>query len=138
MEHSKLSSEHQNNLSHFMAMAYVAQIDGKLKKKEIALLKGFAIELGIEPNEYEQILQKPYRPIIRSSNSTTKRLKRIFSMFKIVFANHKMDRNERFFIYRYALQIGFSKSNARKVIRKSSAMFTGEFDFNAYDSFVKG
>lgn len=120
-----------------MAMAYMAQVDGKLKKKEIALLKDFALKLNIRPHEYRFIIRNPTRPPLNPSSSTANRMRRIFSMFKIVFANHKMNRKERLFMYRYALQIGFSKSNARKVINRSQAMFTGNFDFDSYDNFIK-
>ena len=38
----------------------------------------------------------------------------------------------------YMAQVdGELKNNARKVINKSNAMFTGKFDFESYDSFVK-
>ena len=57
-----------------------------------------------------------------ASTYTINRLKRIFAIFRIVFAYNKMNRKERQFIYPYALQIGFSKNNARMVIAKSSAM----------------
>ena len=137
MENGKLSLEHQNNLSHFTAMVYMAQVDGKFKKQELFVLEDFAIQLGISPDEYQHILNHPMRPQIMPSRTTSNRMKRIFSMFKIIYANNKMNRKERLFAYRYTLQIGFSKSNARKVINKSSAMFSGDFDFDAFDGFVK-
>ncbi len=93
--------------------------------------------MGIQPHEYDTNMAQPSRPPVSPSTSTSKRLKRIFAAFKIVFANHKMNRQERLFMNRYALQIGLSKNNARKVIQKSAAMFTGDFDFEDYDNFVK-
>ena len=69
-----------------------------------------------------------------ASTYTINRLKRIFAIFRIVFAYNKMNRKERQFIYPYALQIGFSKNNARKVVAKSTAMFTGSIDFEDYNS----
>jgi len=131
------SLEHRNNLSHFKAMVYMAQVDGRLKDKELLLLEKFALKMGIGQSQYDELISNPQRPPLNPSSSTSKRLKRIFDMFKIVFANHKMNRKERLFIYRYALQIGFSKSNARKVIDKSHAMFSGNFDFEDYNNFVK-
>jgi uncharacterized tellurite resistance protein B-like protein len=137
MENQINNTVHENNLLHFTAMVYMAQLDGTLKKKEIALLTDFSKKMGIEPHEFNKIMKNPTRPPLKPSTSTSNRMKRIFSMFKIVFVNRKMHHKERLFIYRYALQIGFSKSNARKVIHKSTAMFTGKFDFDTYDSFVK-
>ncbi|MCM4152936.1 hypothetical protein DHD05_15195 [Arenibacter sp. N53] len=137
MQNRTSSLEHENNLAHFTAMVYMAQVDGQIKKEEIALLKLFADKMGLGLQEYEYIISNPSRPSVSPSTSTGRRLRRIFDMFKIVFANHNMNGKERLFLYRYALQIGFCKNNARKVIDKSTAMFTGNFEFEDYNDFVK-
>lgn len=131
------SKEHSNNFAHFSAMTYTLNLDGDIAPKEKILLKSFARKLNITEQEFQMILKDPKRYPIQKPTNSEKRLRRIFDMFKIIFADHKIDDEEREFIYEYATALGFSDNNIKKVIDRSIAMFSGKFDFEDYDHFIK-
>ncbi len=122
---------------HFSSLVYLAHVDGSLDQEEENMLLEFAKRLGISREDYKNMMANPMQnPIKRVSNSES-RLRRIFDMFKVVFADYNFDDRERRFVYKYALQLGFCKTNVRKVVNRSIEMFTGKFDFEDYASFIR-
>jgi uncharacterized tellurite resistance protein B-like protein len=122
---------------HFASLVYLAHVDGSLHQEEEKMLLEFAKRLDISKEDYKNIMANPMQcPVKRVSNSEA-RLRRIFDMFRVVFADYDFDDRERIFVYKYALQLGFSKTNVRKVVNRSIAMFTGKFDFEDYANFIR-
>jgi uncharacterized tellurite resistance protein B-like protein len=137
----KTEAENRNDKTHkyphFASLVYLAHADGSLHHDEEKLLLEFAKRLMISKEDYKKIMANPGQyPIKRVTNSEA-RLRRMFDMFKVVFADLDFDDRERIFVYKYALQLGFSKTNVRKVVNRSIAMFTGKFDFEDYANFIR-
>lgn len=122
---------------HFSSLVYLAHVDGSLDSEEEKMLLDFAKRIGINKEDYTNMMANPMQyPITRVSNSEA-RLRCIFDMFKVVFADYDFDNRERRFVYKYALQLGFSKTNVRKVVNRSIAMFSSKFDFEDYANFIR-
>ena len=93
--------------------------------------------MQIDDQEYAYILKNPAKyPIYPPSNSE-KRLRRIFDMFQIIFADHHINESEKTLVYQYAVQLGYSKTNVERIIDRAVQMFAGEFEFEDFEHFVK-
>ncbi|MGB5418642.1 TerB family tellurite resistance protein [Algibacter sp.] len=130
------SKDHSKKFAHFSALVFIAQIDGEICADEVLLLKGFAKKLGIDNNEYHMIMDNPSQFPVQKTSDLNKRLRRLFEMFQIIFANNIIDDNERKMVYQYAIELGFSPNKANSVIDKSIELFTGKFSFHDYSDIV--
>ena len=131
------SQQHSNNFAHFAALVYIAQVDGVINKKELVILKNMAKKLDISEKTYRRLIDKPEQFPIVAPTTSDRRLERIFNMFKIIFSDHIITNRERELVYIYAKALGFSKTNIKKVIDRSEALFSGNFSLSDYIYFVK-
>lgn len=126
------SGEHRRNLAHFAAIATLAATDGAVNDKEKALLDRFAVKLDISEAEYKEVMKKSNKYPIDPPNNTERRLERLFDLFRIIYADHDIDSEERILIKKYAIGLGYSDAAADKVINRSIAIFSGKIDFDDY------
>lgn len=122
---------------HFAALVKMAVIDGKVSKEERTILKELAKERGITKKEFKAILRNQPVPQISASCNTERRIKLIFDMFRMAFANHQFHARKRRFLFRYAFQIGFCKKNIRMITQKSINLFSGRFGYKEYDFCIR-
>ena len=126
------SGEHSRNVGHFASIVNIAAVDGALNEVEEALLKRFARKLDIEETEYKDILKNPTGYPINPPNSADKRLERMLDLFKMIFADHDIDDEERDLIHRYAIGLGYTEELAEKLIKRSIEIFNGGLDLEDY------
>lgn len=126
------SGEHLRNLGHFAAIVNLASVDGEINEREEELLNRFARKLDISKEEYKLIIRNPKAYPISSYNSAEKRLERLHDLFKIIFADHHIDKGEEELIKRYAIGLGFSGEASEKIIKRSIQIFTGQISFEDY------
>lgn len=128
------SKEHSKKFAHFSSLVFIAQVDGNIDESEMLLLTGFAKKLGITDEEYKMILENPTKYPVPKSSDPSRRMRRLFEMFQIIFADHHIDDKEKEMIYQYAIELGFSSNYATKIIDKSIKLFTGKFNFEVYST----
>lgn len=126
------SGEHRRNLAHFASIASLAAVDGEVNPQEKIMLDRFARKLDITDAEYTEVLRKENKYPINPPSTSEERLERLFDLFRIIFADHEIDDEEKFLVRKYAIGLGFSGDNAEEVITKSIAIFSGKIDFEAY------
>ncbi|MFK5972541.1 MAG: TerB family tellurite resistance protein [Flavobacteriaceae bacterium] len=126
------SGEHSRNLAHFAAIASLAVIDGEMGVEEKRLLDRFAKKLDITDDEYKVVMRKENKYPIDSPHDHKKRLERLYDLFRIIFADHMIEKEEMTLLKRYAIGLGFSGDKANKVIEKSVSIFSGRIDFEDY------
>lgn len=126
------SGEHSRNVGHFASLVNIASIDGAMNEVEIALIKRFARKLDITDSEYKEILKNPNSYPINPPNSADKRLERMLDLFKMIFADHDIDDEERDLIKRYAIGLGYTDELADKLIKRSIEIFNGGLDLEDY------
>lgn len=131
------NSEHRRNLAHFAAIATLASVDGEINDEELTLINRFARKLVISEEEYKTVMKNPSKFPIDPPTSLDRRLERMYDLFKIIFADHEIDDEERALINKYAIGLGYSNDAADKVITKSIAIFSGKIDFEDYASMVR-
>lgn len=130
-------SEHRKNLAHFASIATLAAVDGEVNSQEMKLLNSFAYKLGITEAEFKEVRKKSNKYPIDPSNSSEKRLERLFDLFKIIFADHDIDEDEMVLLKKYAIGLGYPSKKADTIIEKSIAIFRGKIDFEDYLYLIK-
>ena len=120
------------NLGHFASIAQIASSQGTTNENEIKLLKRFARKLDISDREYEEILKNPSKYPINPPNSVDERLERMLDLFKMIFADHEIDEEERMLIEKYAIGLGYTEELASKLIKRSIEIFNGGLDLEDY------
>lgn len=69
-------------------------------------------------------------------DSYKERLKQIYDLFKIVYADYNMNRAEQKLALKYAIALGCAEEKAKKVIKKSVRIFGGIIDFDDYQKLI--
>lgn len=127
------TGEHLRNLGHFAAIVNLAAADGPINAKEEAQLKRFAIKLDINPEEYMKVLKNPHSFPIHPNNSIEGRLERLYDLFRIIYADNEVDKEEEELLKKYALGLGFSEKISEDIIKRSMQIFSGmSFDDYRY------
>lgn len=129
-------SEHRKNLAHFAAIATLAAVDGHINQAELVVLNRFSNKLGISEQEYAEVMKKENKYPIDPASSAQARLERLYDLFKIVFADHNIDEEEAALVLKYAIGLGYSETDAQKLIKRSTEIFTGRFSFEEYQSLL--
>jgi uncharacterized tellurite resistance protein B-like protein len=124
--------QHRTNLAHFAAMASLAAIDGEINVEEKIMIDRFARKLDISDVEYKEVMRRENKFPINPPTTSEERLERLFDLFRIIFADHDIDVEERTLVRKYAIGLGYSSDKAEEVITKSIAIFSGRIDFEAY------
>ena len=131
------SGEHSRNLGHFASIANIAAIDGALSEEEETMLKRFARKLNITEIEYREVLKNPAAYPINPPNSAESRLERMHDLFEMIYADHNIDEEEHFLIEKYAIGLGYSESDAQRLIKRSIEIYTGGIDLEDYRYLLK-
>ncbi len=127
------TSKHRENIAHFTAIVNVAAIDGEINQQELAVLQGFAKKLDISTLEYNYILKYPEKQVFIAINSSEERLKHLYDLFKMVYADHILAVPEKRFMVKYAIGLGVPIKDAKSLIDRSIEIFSGQFDFEEYN-----
>ncbi|MDT8346802.1 MAG: TerB family tellurite resistance protein [Flavobacteriaceae bacterium] len=124
--------QHKRNLSHFAAIVNIASVDGVISEEEQELLERFAKKLDVTEDEVKAVLKNPNVYPITPPDNNESRFRRLYDLFKIVYADHKMDEKERLLVERYAVGLGFNFAKAIKIINKTVKIFEGELELDEY------
>ncbi|MCW1954274.1 MAG: TerB family tellurite resistance protein, partial [Flavobacteriia bacterium] len=111
-------------------------VDGHINQAELVVLNRFSNKLGISEQEYAEVMKKENKYPIDPASSAQARLERLYDLFKIVFADHNIDEEEAALVLKYAIGLGYSESDAQKLIKRSTEIFTGRFSFEEYQSLL--
>ena len=130
------NSEHRTNLAHFAAIATLAAVDGTINTSEMVVIDRFAKKLGISQEEYKEVMKKENKYPIDPPSDAQTRLERLFDLFRIVFADHKIDEEEEALVLKYAIGLGYTTEEAKKLILRSIAIFGGKLSFEEYQSLL--
>jgi uncharacterized tellurite resistance protein B-like protein len=130
-------SEKKKNLAHFAALASLAAVDGVVSAREKAALDRFAHKLDITEEEYKEVMKKSNRYPIEPQNEAAKRLERLYDLFRLIFADHTIEKVEMGLLKKYAIGLGYPTNKADRIIEKSVAIFTGRIPFEDYVYLMK-
>ena len=126
------SGAHRRNLAHFAAIATLAAVDGEINEEERVLLDRFANKLDITTDEYKEVMESDNKYPINPPASSEERLQRLFDLFRIIFVDHIIDKEERALITKYAIGLGYRSESANLIIKRSIEIFSGQIEFEDY------
>ena len=126
------NSESRKNLAHFAAMASLAAVDGEINAKEKKILDHFAEKLGITQAEYKEVMKKENKYPIETPLDMEERYERLLDFFRIIFSDHTIEGEQAGMVERYAIALGFPPEQARKVVKKSTDLFSGNIALEDY------
>jgi uncharacterized tellurite resistance protein B-like protein len=124
-------------MAHFTAIVNLATIDGTINSEEEKILKGFARKLEIDPEEYKSILKHPGKYPLMPINSSEERLKHLYDLFEMIYADHEIDASEKILIVKYAIGLGVPLDRADAIIERSIQIFEGQLNFYDYQYLMK-
>ena len=126
------SGAHRRNLAHFAAIATLAAVDGEINEEERVLLDRFANKLDITADEYKEVMESDNKYPINPPASSEERLQRLFDLFRIIFVDHIIDKEERALNTKYAIGLGYRSESANLIIKRSIEIFSGQIEFEDY------
>ena len=128
--------EQKRNLAHFATLASLASVDGEISEKEKEILDRFAFKLNISDADYAEVMKKENKYPIETPHDSEKRLKRLFDFFRMAFADHSIDEDQKSLIARYAIGLGYSNEDAKKLINRAFEIFCGKISFEDFDYLI--
>ncbi|MDJ0646214.1 MAG: TerB family tellurite resistance protein [Flavobacteriaceae bacterium] len=126
------TSRHRVNIAHFTAIVHLAAIDGEINQAEERVLIRFARKLDITPKEYKEILKNHDEFPCIAINSYEERLKHIFDLFQLIYADQAIDEPERALVVKYVIALGVPVDRAEEIVKKSINIFEGNISFTQY------
>lgn len=126
------TSSHRTNIAHFTAIVNLAAVDGEINKEEEQVLIRLARKLDITPEEYKKILKDHDEFPCIAINSYEERLKHIYELFQLIYADHHIDEPERDLVVKYVIALGVPVDQAEEIINKSVKIFEGNISFEQY------
>ncbi|MEJ2584832.1 MAG: TerB family tellurite resistance protein [Robiginitalea sp.] len=124
--------EGRSNLAHFAALASLANLDGIITKEEGEILDYFAAKLGITEAEYREVMKEENKYPIETPLSHKERMERLFDFFRVIISDLDLQKAQLQMVETYAIALGFSPANAKKVVDKSIKIFSGQISLQDY------
>ncbi|PRP67424.1 tellurite resistance TerB family protein [Nonlabens agnitus] len=125
------SGESARNKSHFATIVSLAHSSG-LKDEEKVMLQRFKSVLDISDADFEDIMKDPSKYPVTPPNTTEERIQWLHDLFKIVFADHRMDEPEHRLLRKYAVALGYNDADAEYLVERSIEIFNGHLNLEDY------
>ena len=110
------------NKGHFSAIVRVAMENGHLSPEERQFLDKLAIQLDISKDEYNEILENPFKYPINPPYLHVQRLERLYDLSRMVYADHVLGPKQKEILTRFALALGFTPGNVQYIVDKALSL----------------
>jgi len=85
-----------------------------------------AFKLDVSDEEVKLILKNPEKYPLIPPYTLEERKERLEDLFSVIYADHKIDSEERKLIDKYAIGLGFTNERAKEEIEKCMIQFGGK------------
>lgn len=120
------------NKGHFSAIVRVAMENGHLSHEERVFLDKLAIQLDISKEEYNEILENPFRYPINPPHLYVQRLERLYDLSRMVYADHILGPKQKEILTRFALALGFTPGNVNYIVDKALSLLVMGVDSDTF------
>ena len=110
------------NKGHFSAIVRVAMENGHISHEEKLFLDKLAVQLDISQDEYNEILENPFRYPINPPYLHVQRLERLYDLSRMVYADHVLGPKQKEILTRFALALGFTPGNVQYIVDKALSL----------------
>lgn len=126
------SGQDTRNKSHFASLVAVASTDHEIGANELKILQKLKITLDISDADFDEILKHPRTYPVLPPNTSEERIQWLHDLFRVVFADNRIDNDEHRLLRRYALAIGFNEEDAEYLVKRSIEIFSGYMNLEDY------
>jgi hypothetical protein len=126
-----VSGERARKKSHFATLVALAQVSGMQKEEEVVLNR-FKSVLDISDADFDQIMKDPKLYPVEPPNTSDERMQWLHDLFKVVFADHRMDESEHKLLRKYATALGYNDDDAEYLVKRSIEIFNGHLNLEDY------
>jgi len=95
---------------HFIHLIEIALADGKIDKKETALLHHLGINAGFTHSQIDSIIDSTCKSVYNPPDELSKRFEQFYEIIKMVLADGVIDKNEMRLANTLAAKSGFHES----------------------------
>jgi uncharacterized tellurite resistance protein B-like protein len=120
------------NKGHFSAIVRVALSDGDITKEEREFIDKLAKNLEISKDEYDEIMENPFKYPINPPYLYIHRLERLYDLARMVYADHVLGQQQKDILIRFALALGFSPGNVTYIVDKSLSLLVLNVDLDTF------
>jgi len=120
------------NKGHFSSIVRVALSDGDITKEEREFIDKLAKNLEISKDEYDEILENPFKYPINPPYLYIHRLERLYDLARMVYADHVLGQQQKDILIRFALALGFSPGNVTYIVDKSLSLLVLNVDLDTF------
>jgi uncharacterized tellurite resistance protein B-like protein len=120
------------NKGHFSAIVRVALSDGDVTKEEREFIDKLAKNLEISKDEYDEIMENPFKYPINPPYLYIHRLERLYDLARMVYADHVLGQQQKDILIRFALALGFSPGNVTYIVDKSLSLLVLNVDLDTF------
>lgn len=128
---------HERNIGHFAAIVKLALIDNKIDDKELTLLKRLSCSLGIQKEEFNEILENPNKYPVNPPVSYDERLERLYDLTRMLFLDKNPTIDKISIMDRIAVGLGFPVKSAREIVKTAIDFFLMEPDVEDFKRIIK-
>jgi len=93
--------------SHFLNMYLIAMSDSDFDENEMNTIIEIGISKGISQQEFEKFIINPANISFKIPENVTQKLEYLFDFAKIIWADGKIDKNERIALNEFCQKFGF-------------------------------
>ncbi|AUC78932.1 hypothetical protein CW736_05755 [Nonlabens sp. MB-3u-79] len=126
-----VSGESARNKSHFATLVTIAQVSGIHEEEEIVLNR-LKVVLDISDADYTNIIKNPKAYPVTPPNTSEERIQWLHDLFKVVFADHRMNEIEHHLLKKYATALGYNDEDAAYLVERSIEIFNGHLNLEDY------
>ncbi len=120
------------NKGHFSAIVRVALADGNVSVEEQSFLEKLAHKLDINKDEYEEILENPFKYPINPPTMHIQRLERLYDLGRMVHLDHQLGDKQDLMLRKFGLALGFTPGNVNYIVDKAMKLIDQKVDLDTF------
>lgn len=122
----------QRNQGHFSAIVRVAFADGNVTPEEKLFLDKLAKNLEISEEEYQEILENPFKYPINPPYLRVDRLERLYDLARMVHIDHQLGDKQDIVLRKLGLALGFTPENVNYILDKALLLIDKKVDLDTF------
>lgn len=131
------SGAHKRNIGHFADIVRLALLDGEIEEKEEILLVRLSRILGINDEEYNNIIKNPNDFPTTSASNYEERLESLFYSTRMLLIDGRVSEQGISLLTKIAIGLGFDEEKADAIVDKAIKMFLRIPDLDEFSDEIK-
>jgi uncharacterized tellurite resistance protein B-like protein len=132
-----LSKIHKKKLAHFANIIKLARVDFVINEEEQELLDRLAKQLGIDKQEYKNVLENPDEYPINPPITYDERIERLYNLTDMIFIDGEIIGDEVDLLQRIAIDLGFPTDTIEKISDKAIHLIINNYTIEEFNFKIK-